>query len=136
LLSLEDVEDQGIFRHTDNRVQSRFVPPDRVRRSSPHIDRFRKSAAADFRHFGRRCIVEGDEPCRNHQSSRRQDPRAGPRAELPFAEAPRPRRLRLHSRLASLARYAATTLPLNSECTRAHAPPLMGAARVHKNRRR
>ena len=44
--------------HTAKGVQSRFVPPDRVRRSSPHIDRFRKSATADFRHFGRRWIVD------------------------------------------------------------------------------
>jgi hypothetical protein len=39
-------------------VQSRFVPPDRVRRSSPHIGRFHESATADFRHFGRRWIVD------------------------------------------------------------------------------
>jgi hypothetical protein len=99
--------------HTTKGVQSRFVPPDRVRRPSPHIDRFRKSATADFRHFGRRWIVEGGEPCRNPRSSRRQGPRAGPRAELQFAEAQHLRRLRLHRRLASLARYAATTPPPN-----------------------
>ncbi len=61
-------EDKGIAPHAAKRVQSRFVPPYRVRRSSHHIDRFCKYARAYLRHFGRKWIVEGDEQCQNHQS--------------------------------------------------------------------
>jgi hypothetical protein len=107
-------------------IRGNFVPPDRVRRLSPHIDRFRKSATADFRHFGRRWIVERGKPCRNHQLSRRQGPRAGLRpsnAEAPHG--PHPERLLLHRRLASLAMYAATTPP----------PPQYVNARVRMRRR-
>jgi hypothetical protein len=98
--------------HTAKGVRSRFVPPDRVRRSSPHIDKFRKSATADFRHLGRRWIVDKNQSYR----WRRLAPKFGEPGKVCGYD---PALQREYTRAVS-----------------ARAPPVMGAARVHMNRRR